>query len=230
MRIDSSGNVGIGTASPVSRLHVTGSGSPYISVTSTNTNNFVQALDGSGLAIGTTSSATNKDILFFSSSVERARFNTTGALVFSGGTTTANGAGITFPATQSASTDANTLDDYEEGTWTPVDSSGASLSFSSAGGFYTKIGRQVICFFYVTYPATANASATAIGGLPFTTGNNVAGGVFTGAVAYNNYGSMQLVGPSSVTSFNLSTPTGADITNANMSSKTVRGSFLYFVA
>jgi hypothetical protein len=33
-----------------------------------------------------------------------------------GATPAASGAGITFPATQSASTDANTLDDYEEGT------------------------------------------------------------------------------------------------------------------
>jgi hypothetical protein len=138
--------------------------------------------------------------------------------------------GITFPATQSASSNANTLDDYEEGTWTPVDASGASLSFSSAGGFYTKIGRQVICFFYVTYPATASTAAASIGGLPFTTGNNVAGGVFTGAVAYNTYGSMQLVGPSSVTSFNLGTPAGSDILNVNMTSKALRGSFLYFVA
>ena len=35
-------------------------------------------------------------------------------------TPSASGAGITFPATQSASTDANTLDDYEEGTFTPI--------------------------------------------------------------------------------------------------------------
>jgi hypothetical protein len=34
-------------------------------------------------------------------------------------TPAASGAGITFPAAQSASSDANTLDDYEEGTWTP---------------------------------------------------------------------------------------------------------------
>lgn len=145
-------------------------------------------------------------------------------------TPSASGAGITFPATQSASTDANTLDDYEEGTYTPTDASGAGLSFSSAGGFYTKIGRQVICFFYITFPSTASTSPVAIGGLPFTTGNNVAGGVFTGAIAYNTYGSFQLVGGSSVTFFNMSTPTGVDITNANMSLKAVRGSFLYFVA
>ena len=37
-----------------------------------------------------------------------------------GATAAASGAGITFPATQSASSDANTLDDYEEGTWNPT--------------------------------------------------------------------------------------------------------------
>jgi hypothetical protein len=54
------------------------------------------------------------------------------------------GAGITFPATQSASTDANTLDDYEEGTWTPNQGSGLVVvgTFSSVG-WYTKIGRIV---------------------------------------------------------------------------------------
>jgi hypothetical protein len=156
-----------------------------------------------------------------SSPTERMRITSDAYVRLASGT-----GGIQFNGDTAA---ANALDDYEEGTWTPVDSSGAGLSFSSAGGFYTKIGRTLTCFFYVTFPSTANVSVAAIGGLPFTTGNNVAGGVFTGAVAYNTYGSLQLVGPSFVTYFNLSTPTGSDITNANMSLKVLRGSFLYFV-
>jgi hypothetical protein len=54
------------------------------------------------------------------------------------------GTGITFPATQSASSDANTLDDYEEGSWTPNQGGGLTVvgAFSSTGT-YTKIGRQV---------------------------------------------------------------------------------------
>ncbi len=43
---------------------------------------------------------------------------------------------ITFPATQNPSADANTLDDYEEGTWTPVDSSGAGLTFANVNAIY----------------------------------------------------------------------------------------------
>jgi hypothetical protein len=57
------------------------------------------------------------------------------------------GTGITFPATQSASSNANTLDDYEEGTWTPVyaGNSGSigSTAYTVQRGRYTKIGRTV---------------------------------------------------------------------------------------
>ena len=55
-----------------------------------------------------------------------------------------SGTGITFPATQSASSGANTLDDYEEGTWTPsLYTTGAGTFTYSAqtGGTYVKIGR-----------------------------------------------------------------------------------------
>jgi hypothetical protein len=55
---------------------------------------------------------------------------------------------IQFPATQVASANANNLDDYEEGTWTPVVSVG---SINGAGkayvGRYTKIGRAVTITF-----------------------------------------------------------------------------------
>ena len=55
--------------------------------------------------------------------------------------------GVNFPDTQSASADANTLDDYEEGTWTPTfrgaGGSAGSVDATGSGGTYTKIGRQV---------------------------------------------------------------------------------------
>lgn len=89
-----------------------------------------------------------------------------------GGATPANtGAGITFPATQSASTDANTLDDYEEGTWTP--SQGANLTVSGSfisSGAYTKIGRMVYVSGYLAGSTNISWSAggTIAGNLPFT--------------------------------------------------------------
>ena len=87
-------------------------------------------------------------------------------------TPASTGAGITFPASQSASSDANTLDDYEEGDWTPDDGSGGGLVFTQAVGKYTKIGRVVYLSGYVVYPVTANANTAGISGLPFVVANN----------------------------------------------------------
>jgi hypothetical protein len=79
------------------------------------------------------------------------------------------GGQIVFPATQSASSNANTLDDYEEGTWTPTDGSGAGLTFGVNGAFYVKIGKLVFVNTYLNYPTTSNATAANISGLPFST-------------------------------------------------------------
>ena len=62
-----------------------------------------------------------------------------------GATAAASGAGITFPATQSASSNANTLDDYEEGTWNGTVSAqtGTITTSTFSEGRYTKVGRLV---------------------------------------------------------------------------------------
>jgi hypothetical protein len=101
---------------------------------------------------------------------ERARFNTTGALVFAGGTSTADGIGITFPATQSASSNANTLDDYEEGTWTPSVGTFATTgtTYTTQEGFYTRIGRQVTIWADLTILLIGTGSTSQISGNPFT--------------------------------------------------------------
>ena len=80
--------------------------------------------------------------------------------------------GISFPATQSAQSDANTLDDYEEGTWTPTilggTTAGTTTYNGTQRGTYTKIGRQVTVDFYVNVTATTGTGALRIGGLPFS--------------------------------------------------------------
>ena len=48
-----------------------------------------------------------------------------------GATPSTSGSGITFPATASASSNANTLDDYEEGTWTPTLGGTATYNFQT---------------------------------------------------------------------------------------------------
>lgn len=53
---------------------------------------------------------------------------------------------VKFPATQVPSADANTLDDYEEGTFTPALSGSVTAgdtTYTAQQGFYTKTGREV---------------------------------------------------------------------------------------
>lgn len=83
------------------------------------------------------------------------------------------GKGIDFSADPSApGMTSELLDDYEEGTWTPVDQSGAGLVFSNVFGYYTKVGDTVMAFGRVTFPTTASALTIVIGGLPFVVANN----------------------------------------------------------
>lgn len=90
-----------------------------------------------------------------------------------GATPSASGAGITFPATQSASTDANTLDDYEEGTWTPTltfggASTGITYQTNGRQGTYVKIGKLVTATCYVYTSSTGSETGTMrVAGLPF---------------------------------------------------------------
>jgi hypothetical protein len=74
--------------------------------------------------------------------------------------------GVKFPATQSASADANTLDDYEEGTFTVTTNGDGTGAFSAQTGEYTKIGN--ICIVRIIFSVSTNFTSPGIGGLPFT--------------------------------------------------------------
>jgi len=89
--------------------------------------------------------------------------------------------GIKFQATQSASSDANTLDDYEEGTFTPVVSGNGSSPNQACYGMYTKVGRSVVCTVRIVLGTSSTCTDFGgFSGLPFTsaslTGNLVGGG------------------------------------------------------
>jgi hypothetical protein len=78
--------------------------------------------------------------------------------------------GITFPATQVASSDANTLDDYEEGTFTPTiigTSTAGTGTYSVQSGTYTKVGRLVSCQIFLDWTAHTGTGDMRISGLPF---------------------------------------------------------------
>jgi hypothetical protein len=109
----------------------------------------------------------------------------TGVIGVGGATPTTSGSGITFPATQSDSSNVNTLDDYEEGTWTP--SVGGNSGYSAQQGKYTKIGRMVTVSCYIGTTTLGTGSTTLVSGLPFTC--STYGGDFAGVTIWNNLAS-----------------------------------------
>ena len=84
-----------------------------------------------------------------------------------------SGYGIDFSATAGTGT-SELLDDYEEGVWTPtfVPTTGAftSITYTSTGGYYTKVGRLVCVTGRLRTSAITVGTASGglfIGGLPF---------------------------------------------------------------
>lgn len=103
----------------------------------------------------------------------------TNPTVSSGPLTMRSGYGgqIQFPSTQNASANANTLDDYEHGNYTPTltceTPGNLALGSPTTYGYYTKIGRQVYCNFYVGgAPTYTTASGALLVSLPFAASNS----------------------------------------------------------
>lgn len=119
---------------------------------------------------------TTDEIALVEGGVEGMRLNASGNVQFAGNiglggaTPTTSGTGITFPATASASSNANTLDDYEEGTWTPTQ--GGTATYIEQFGHYRKIGSLVFVNFGFTINTLGTGSASNISGFPFTSTAN----------------------------------------------------------
>jgi hypothetical protein len=209
------GNVGVGTTSPsykiTSSVSSTNTSIPSfvsgdITVAAINTgtataNQLVPFLfryadgtyNGNSIITALRESATGRQQSFVfalsdssGNPTERARFNSTGALVFAGGTTTADGIGITFPATQSASTNANTLDDYEEGTFdvtVTMGTSGTCTMDSTLNKMkYTKIGRVVTIQGQIQVSSVSSPVGDMRMSLPFTNATTDEGASLSGCV------------------------------------------------
>ena len=131
-------------------------------------------IDGSGTITGAATLATTVTSPTLTTPIVTTTIGVGGA------TASASGSGVTFPATQSASSDANTLDDYEEGTWTPTvtfggGSTGLTLDAGASVGRYVKIGRSVTINVRILFTNKGSSTGAAvIGGLPFTSGGSFA--------------------------------------------------------
>ena len=119
---------------------------------------------------------------------------------------------IKFPATQNASSNVNTLDDYKEGTFTPTFSSstGDTGTWSTYSGFYTKIGNIVTVFISITGTDMGFTNINGyvlIGSTPFTpkriasgsySSSSISAGV-AGGVSLLTTGSIYLYAPHNIT-------------------------------
>jgi hypothetical protein len=137
------------------------------------------ANSGVFFGVNTVSISTDGTAAVTVDSGQRTKFPTT--IGVGNATPSTSGSGVSFPATQSASTDANTLDDYEEGTWTPTFTANVpgnlNIVYATNGrqGYYTKVGRLVTLHFFIsmsTFTHTTASSFIKITGLPFASATN----------------------------------------------------------
>jgi len=189
VRIDSSGNVGIGTTDPDDyyspQLVVKPSGSGGITVHTPSSNTgylmFADGNTGADRYAGYIGYSHSNDNLILRGSGTGSK----GIDIESGGSLRINdgdlvigtsGHGIDFSATADGSgTDTSSLlNDYERGTWTPTygqygGATNGSISYSVQNGFYVKIGCKVQVWFDITISSWSGASGTgpAIYGLPY---------------------------------------------------------------
>jgi len=88
--------------------------------------------------------------------------------------------GFQFPATQVPSADVNNLDDYEEGSWTPVlygTTTTGTPTYSTQNGTYVKIGKMVFARCYVVLSNIGGAvGGIRVSGLPFTNQSSLSSG------------------------------------------------------
>ena len=141
-------------------------------------------------ATATTWQIYNNGNLGFSDGTNTPLYFTGAASIFSGtlgvstgaavGGATPGAGGLAFPATAVAVADANTLDDYEEGTWTPSQGSGLTVvgAFSSSGT-YIKIGKSVTVLGLMQGATSVAMGAVGIltANLPFTAANTASLGI-----------------------------------------------------
>lgn len=116
---------------------------------------------------------------------------------------------------------------YSTGTWTPVDNSGASLTFTGVSATYNKVGSAVTIVATLNYPTTVSAAAANIGGLPFTSNTSRAT-----VPMFTTNGTIGCIGIMAASSTNFAITnvvSAANVTNVQLSGAFVSFSFDYII-
>jgi hypothetical protein len=200
--------VGIGNTSPSQILEVTDA-APRL--------NFISTNNESGIRYNTDGTATNSHRWQYQGVTQMG--------LTSGGTLDLPYGQIKFPASQNASSDPNTLDDYEEGTWSPrisdnTTSSGVGL------GHYRKIGNLVIAqfqFYNADISAITAGNALYLTGLPYVNGSSGASHQLLSTPTNTLYGSILAHDVNGTTTAQLYYSGGTDRVNWNTLTRTAWG-------
>ena len=182
VRIDSAGRIGIGENNPTRDIVIKKSGSVQVSmVGATNQNVFLNFGDTDDDNIGGVYyDNTNNRMIIRANTNDAVQVKSDGDMAINDGDLIigTSGHGIDFSATPNgySGTLQETLDDYEEGYWTPTvggwSASGTGV-YGDQKGRYTKIGNTVTVFFHIYWTALNNASGVfAIESLPFPHASN----------------------------------------------------------
>ena len=162
------GRVGIATATPADFIEVVGSGSNGIRVSRSGVPTQFATLSAGATGPTLNASSALGSLSLGINGITGVTLNSTNNLVLAGGTAGANGVGVTFPAVAVPSSDANCLDDYEEGVFTPT--VGGTATYLGQVGRYTKIGNRVFFNIRLIMGVIGTGSQSTISGLPFAVG------------------------------------------------------------
>ena len=199
-------NIGIGIASPLDILHLNDSDDDCVINLDTeqaNKNSIVKFSDPDAQGRGMIQYNHNTDSLRTTvAGTERTRIHSDGVLTVP--------AGIALGVAATSNASSNTLDDYEEGTWTPqvkIDGSTTGITHDAQGGTYTKIGNTVILHAVLSLSSKGSETgAVTFANFPFTVenwtatssldGGSICFGFYSGTTGISRLGGIAVGGTS----------------------------------
>ena len=247
LNIASDGKISVGTVQTTHTLGITGGSSSQLLVKGTEADIWMESTGPSGVwrILGSTGTNTHRFRIYDNTNGKEPFYidgssgtNTqhvhvnSGNLVFD-----AAGTGIDFSAQTSSSasgvtTNNETLDHFEEGTWTPTQATiGSWASGAEIDGKYQRVGNWVTASFIVKYASNGSGHAASIDGLPFTNNNTGSSYKQGGFISYaNNSNVSSLLIGNGENRIYIYTNSGSTYALTNMDNVEVRGTVIYRVA